>query len=178
MHLSLSIPPSCTAALFCAVVSPVWATETADLAFEAFKESCFNPHLTATTATQRLAQPGTRVQFYDLNPFSASAPSPVTGRAATPGTDRRCEVAFDGDFGAEAATTAVEALEAERILNDTPLPVTHTNAHLPGTTLLAARNLNPKRIAIVHTGTRPGPNGAETFLLVERLTPEASAAQN
>ncbi|WP_254796861.1 hypothetical protein [Sulfitobacter albidus] len=40
-----------------------------------------------------------------------------------------------------------------------------------GTTFIAARQLNPKRIAVVQVGTRPGPNGTETFVSVERLDP-------
>jgi hypothetical protein len=29
-------------------------------------------------------------------------------------------------------------------------------------------------VAVVHVGTRPGPNGIETFLNVERLMPSAN----
>ena len=42
-----------------------------------------------------------------------------------------------------------------------------------GTELLAARQLNPRRIAVVHAGTRPGSTGIETFVFVERLMPVA-----
>ena len=134
--------------------------------------------MTSARAGETLAAPGVRVDFYDLKPFSSAAPSPVTGRAATPGTDRRCEIAFDGDHGTLAADAAVQGLTTEGVATDAALPTTHTDAGLSGTTLLAARFLNPKRIAVVHTGTRPGPNGVETFLLVERLTPLASTQQN
>lgn len=137
-----------------------------------FANRCFSPFLTAETAQRRLQRPGVRVEFYDLRPFSDVAPSPVSGRPATPGTDRRCEVAFDGNEGSQAAEAAVAGLTAEGILTEAPVPDTHRA--LPGTTLLAARYLNPNRIAVVHTGTRAGPNGVETFLTVERLTPEAS----
>ncbi|MBM7068360.1 succinyl-CoA synthetase subunit beta [Actibacterium sp. 188UL27-1] len=143
-------------------------------ALTAFAENCFSPFLTAETARTKIAGPGIRLDFYDLEPFSAAAPSPVTGRAATAGTDRRCEVAFDGDSGPIAANTAVTALAAEGIETEAALPKTHADAAIAGTTLLAARRLNPNRVAVVHTGTRRGPNGAETFLMVERLTPEAS----
>ena len=84
-------------------------------------------------------------------------------------------MSLDGDSGARAARAAAGGLEAEGITDEAPLPATHAEAALPGTTLLGARHLNPNRIAVVHTGTRPGPNGVETFLSVERLTPEASA---
>ena len=139
----------------------------------AFAANCLSPHLAADTAAAAFAEPAIRHDFYDLNPFSAHAPSPPA-TDVTPGTDRRCEVAFDGDRGAEAARTAARALDAEGIATETPLPATHADARLPGTTLLAARKLNPARIAVVHAGSRPGPNGVETFLSVERLTPEAS----
>lgn len=140
---------------------------------DAFAANCLSPHLTARNAAEAFAGPDTRHDFYDLRPFSADAPSPAAG-TVTPGTDRRCEVAFDGDRGAQAADAAVAALAAEGITTEAPLPASHSDARLPGTTLLAARALNPGRIAVVHTGTRPGPAGPETFLSVERLTPESS----
>lgn len=151
---------------------PATANPMRAAALDAFARNCLSPHLTATTATANLA-PHARHDFYDLRPFSADAPSPAR-TPVTPGTDRRCEIAFDGDAGPQAAEVAVGALAAEGIRTEAPLPATHVTAALPGTTLLAARFLNPNRVAVVHTGTRPGPNGPETFLSVERLTPEAS----
>jgi hypothetical protein len=141
----------------------------AEAASAAFAAHCFSPLMTAARAAEVLAAPGTRVDFYDLDPFSATAPSPVTGRAATEGTDRRCEVAFDGTHGDIAASAALAGLEQEGIRTEAPLP--DRFEALDGTILLAARQLNPRRIAVVHVGTRPGPNGVETFLTVERLTP-------
>lgn len=141
----------------------------ADQAMASFAAHCFSPFLTAETAAERLAAPGVRVAFYDLRPFSDVAISPVVGRAATPGTDRRCEVAFDGAHGVAAAAVAVAALDAEGITDPAPLP--EGQVALPGTELLAARFLNPARIAVVHVGDRPGPAGVETFLTVERMAP-------
>ena len=142
-----------------------------DPALQAWSANCLSPYMTAARAEARLPQTH---DFYDLNPFSSAAPS-TAQTDVTPGTDRRCEVWTPGDLGAAAATVAAGALEREGIRNDVPVPQTHADAALPGTTLLAARALNPRRIAVVHTGTRPGPDGIETFLSVERLTPEASA---
>ncbi len=139
--------------------------------FDVFAANCLSPHLTGGLAAGRIGPTGARHDFYDLAPFSNVALSPAT-TPVTPGTDRRCEVSFDGNYGVEAAGTAMRALVAEGIASEAPLPATHTP--LPGTTLLAARALNPARIAVVHTGTRPGPDGIETFLSVERLTPDAS----
>ncbi|MBM2575108.1 succinyl-CoA synthetase subunit beta [Jannaschia sp. Os4] len=149
---------------------PAGADPARDAMLGAFADHCFSPYLTAARAEAEIAATGARVDFYDLAPFSDVAPSP--GADVTPGTDRRCEVAFDGDRGAAAAETAAAALEAEGIRADAPVPASHPA--LPGTTLLGARALNPSRVAVVHTGTRPGPDGVETFLSVERLTPEAS----
>jgi hypothetical protein len=133
-----------------------------------FAEHCFNPLLTAETAADRLAP--ARVDFYDLRPFSsANAVSEPTGRPVTPGTDRRCEVAFDGAH-VEAGTEAVlTGLQREGILTEAAVP----EAFQPqsGTAVIAARYLSPNRIAVVQVGTRPGPNGIETFINVERLEP-------
>ncbi|UWR24227.1 succinyl-CoA synthetase subunit beta [Sulfitobacter sp. S190] len=142
-------------------------------AARAFADHCFSPFLTAATAADRLAP--ARVDFYDTRPFSSADPSPATGRAATPGTDRRCEVAFDGahiQTGIEGVTTG---LAQEGI--DTPADVPADFAAQPGTTFIAARQLNPTRIAVVQVGTRPGPDGVETYLNVERLDPLAEPVQ-
>jgi len=155
-----------------ALAQPVAADPQRAAMLDAFATNCFSPLLTMVRVEAHIASTGARVDFYDLNPFSDVAPTPGTN--VTPGTDRRCEVSFDGDYGNDAAEVAVNALTAERILTDAPLPATHADAALPGTTLLGARALNPNRVAVVHTGTRPGPNGVETFLSVERLTPDAS----
>ena len=136
---------------------------------DAFAQNCFSPFLTAESAEAAILPTGARLDFYDARPFSDAAPSSTGGRAPTPGTDRRCEVAFDGDHGAEAAQVATDAARAEGITAEAPLPDAH--AATQGTTLLAARYLNPNRIAVVTTGTRPGPNGVETYLQVERLAP-------
>lgn len=162
------------AGLFVGLAAPAQAQASsedavAQAASQAFASHCFRPTLTAARAEDRLATTGARVDFYDLDPFSSVAPSPVTGRAATPGTDRRCEVAFDGDHGALAASAVVAGLQIEGITTEAPVPDRYTRTE--GTVLLGARMLNPRRMAVVHVGTRPGPNGGETFMVVERMTP-------
>lgn len=151
--------------------SRVQADEVAvpQAASEAFASHCFSPFLTAARAQEVLAMPGVRVDFYDLDPLSNGAVSPVTGRAATQGTDRRCEVAFDGDHARLAESAALAGLALEGIDQTSPLPDRYQRTD--GTQLLAARQLNPRRVAVVHVGTRPGPGGIETFLMVERMTP-------
>ena len=139
------------------------------LAQDAFVTNCFSPFMTAAKAAKVLNLANARYDFYDLDPFSNVAPSPVTGRAATPGTDRRCEIAVDGDHRKPFAMAATARLQAEGITTPAPVPATHTATS--ETELLAARQLNPKRIAVVHVGLRPGPNGPETFVYVERLEP-------
>ena len=136
-----------------------------------FADNCFSPFLTAARAKRVFNLANLRHDFYDLDPFSDVAPSPAMGNV-TPGTDRRCEVAFDGDYGARAAEAAVTALAQEGILIEADLPTTNADAATGGTVLLAARQLNPQRIAVVHVGTRPGPDGIETFMTVERLRPQ------
>lgn len=138
---------------------------------EAFASHCFSPFMTAARAQEVLASPGVRVDFYDLDPLSSGPVSPVVGRAATQGTDRRCEVAFDGDHARLAETAVLAGLALEGIDQASPVPDRYQPTE--GTRLLAARQLNPRRTAVVHVGTRPGPNGIETFLFVERLMPSA-----
>ncbi len=140
-------------------------------AMSAFANNCFSPFMTAAKAGRAFGLANLRHDFYDLEPFSDVAASPAMG-SVTPGTDRRCEVAFNGDYGARAVEIAITALAQEGILRDAPLPETHSTARTTGTALLAARQLNPTRVAVVHVGTRPGPAGIETFMTVERLRPQ------
>ena len=142
---------------------------TARAAIQLFAENCFSPFMTAEKALKTFALSDTSYDFYDLDPFSSADPSPATGRPVTKGTDRRCEIAFAGRYSEEAAQAAEEALSHEGITTPAPLPASYSETQT--TTLLAARQLNPRRTAIVHVGTREGPQGTETFMLVERLTP-------
>ncbi len=157
------------AACLAGSVAGAQAPSIAQDAIAAFAAHCFNPRLTGQLVTERLDPTGARVDFYDLDPFSNVPPTLGVALDATPGTDRRCEVSFDGDYSDQAAEAVLAALEAEGIRASAPLPDTHDAT--PGTALLGARQLNPNRIAVVHVGTRPGPNGIETFMNVERLTP-------
>ncbi len=137
---------------------------------KAFANHCFNPRLTAETAQAKIGPSGARIDFYDLRPFSAAAPSPVTGRAATSGTDRRCEVAFDRSAPHEAIMWVNTGLKQEG-LADKKAEVPNNFPRQTGTVLIAAAQLNSNRIAVVQVGVRSGPNGRETFLNVERLIP-------
>jgi hypothetical protein len=134
---------------------------------QAFADHCFSPYLTAAKAQDLVASTGARVDFYDLDPFTSARPSPALGRKVTKGTDRRCEVSFDGDHTSLATKTVVAALEIEGIRTAVNLPTQFMRTD--GTALLAARRLNPHRIAVVHVGTRHQEDGTETFMLVERL---------
>ena len=146
------------------------ASSVATAAMHSFAQNCFSPFLTAQRAQDRLSIANTRYEFYDLDPFSSAAPSPVIGRAATPGTDRRCEMSFPGDFAAQAAYAAERALDHEGITEPAALPSQFERTE--GTHLLAARRLNPRRVAVVHVGLRDGAWGQETFMLVERMMPK------
>lgn len=142
---------------------------TARAAVLLFADHCFSPFLTAPKAARSFALSGMAYDFYDLDPFSSAAPSPAIGRAATPGTDRRCEVSFSGQHADTAREGVLGALAHEGITTPAALPASYFTQD--GTTLLAARRLNPTRVAVVHVGTRDGINGSETFMRVERLTP-------
>ncbi|KMW58454.1 hypothetical protein AIOL_003429 [Candidatus Rhodobacter oscarellae] len=133
---------------------------------EGFAAHCFSPLMTAAKAAE--AFDGLRYEFYDLDPFRASNPVSAPVKApVTPGTDRRCEVSFDGAHTKPAIDAVLGALVREGIKTEADLPATFQATD--GTALLAARRLNPRKIAVVHVGTRPGPNGVETFMNVERL---------
>lgn len=158
--------------LICALLlaAPVAADTIPAKAGRVFAENCFSPFLTARRAEKAFGETGARYDFYDLDPFTNAAPSPAYGpRAATEGTDRRCEVSFDGAHLSVAVELALAGLTRENINTEVPVPKTHKAQ--AGTELLAARRLNPRRVAVVHVGTRQGPNGVETFMLVERLKP-------
>jgi len=158
-----------TLASICFASVAAAGTTVPSKAMRGFASHCFSPFLTADKAAARLGIDGVRWEFYDLDPFSSVAPSPVDGRAATDGTDRRCEVAFDGDHAVQAAKTAVDALTEQGIVTPAALPSFFQST--TGTEVLSARQLNPRRIAVVHVGTREGSNGIETFMTVERLLP-------
>ena len=160
---------ACVLAAAAGLAAPAQANPVRAGILGAFAANCFSPLLTAATARAAVAPTGARLDFYDARPFSDAAPSSTGGRAPTPGTDRRCELAFDGDHAARAAEVAAAAARAEGITAEAPLPATHSDTR--GVALRAARFLNPDRIAVVTVGTRPGPNGIETYMQVERLAP-------
>jgi len=135
----------------------------------AFADNCFSPYMTAEIAKDRFGANEIRYDFYDLDPFSAADPSPPSHAGVTQGTDRRCEVSFDGDLTSIAVDAVLIALTKEGILEEAAIPPGFSKT--PMTALLAARQLNPSRVAVVHVGTRTGPNGIETFMNVERLMP-------
>ncbi len=167
MNWLRSLIPLPMALLMASASGPGWSAG-ANAAIEAFAAHCFSPFLTAVTAQERLSIPGARIDFYDIDPFSDVAPSPSDDVAK--GTDRRCAVAIDGNVADQAAAAVVDTLSREGITDQAPLPEGYMP--LPGTAILAARFLNPNRVAVVHIGTRAGPNGTETFMFVERQVRE------
>lgn len=148
------------------------AQTTPEAVMKAFADHCFSPFLTAAKAQAAFAGTGARVDFYDLDPFSDVAPSPARNRAPTPGSNRRCEVAFAGDHTASAVDAVMAALHREGIDETADVPPAYQST--PETALLAARYLNPTRIAVVEVGTRRSPDGPETFMRVERLPEEGT----
>ncbi|WP_298860367.1 succinyl-CoA synthetase subunit beta [uncultured Sulfitobacter sp.] len=146
------------------------AAQDAATVGRAFADHCFNPRLTAQTAQANIGPSGARIDFYNLDPFTSAAPSPVTGRAQTIGTDRRCEVAFDG-FDLQTAIKWVGLGLKQEGLADRKAKVPEGFARANGTAFIAAAQLNPNRIAVVQVGARDGASGTETFINVERLLP-------
>lgn len=144
----------------------------ADLAIGAFANTCTVRGLTADEAEGRMrnfvaAQGGEglpfRLEFYDVT----LQPTDLT---VTPGTDRRCEVAFSGDH-TEPATEALVALMERPPVFGTPIPLPITHSPGPDTAFIEGRQLNPRVAAVVHVGTRDTDAGVETFINVERLMP-------
>lgn len=173
LWLAFQVAASATMLVLAAGVA---RAEAHTLAMERFGAHCFSPFLTAEAAERHFGEDGLRHDFYDLRPLrAANAISPAVRRAATPGTDRRCEVAVDGAHTDLAIARIAEALQAEGIVTDAPVPQDFP-AH-PDAIFVAARQLNPNRVAVVQVGTRSGPNGPETFLNVERLEPLNEAGQ-
>jgi hypothetical protein len=155
-------------ALFVLIVASRVLAAGHEVAPAAFAANCFSPFLTADTAAERLAP--ARVDFYDLRPLRAGTPvSEPVGRPVTPGTDRRCEVAFDGAHVEDGTHAVRSGLQREGIVTEAAVPAGFPTQ--PGADFVAARYLNPDRIAVVQVGTRPGPDGIETFINVERLEP-------
>ncbi len=146
---------------------------TADLAIGAFADTCTVRGLTPEAAEGRMrdfvaAEGGAglpfRLEFYDITLQPTDLP-------VTPGTDRRCEVAFPGDH-TDPATEALVALMERPPVFGTPIPLPITHSPAPGTAFIEGRQLNPRVAAVVHVGTRETADGLETFMNVERLEPE------
>jgi hypothetical protein len=144
----------------------------ADLAISAFAQTCTVRGLTLAEAEARMrahvadlggAGLPFRLDFYDIT-------LEPTDRSVTPGTDRRCEVAFDGTHTSEAIAALLEVMQTPPVFGTAiPLPITHSPG--PGTAFIEGRQLNPRVAAVVHVGTRETAGGPETFINVERLTP-------
>lgn len=89
------------------------------------------------------------------------APAPDTPAFS----ERRCEVAFAGDHAIDAVRE-VQAKMATPPVFGTSIPLTPPFVATDGTAYIDARELLRKRVAVVHIGTRAGP---ETFIRVDRL---------
>lgn len=146
--------------------------QVAELALGAFGETCTVRGMTADRAEARMrahvaARGGTGLPF-DLAFYDITIePTDLT---VTPGTDRRCEVAFPGDHTGRAVETLLALMATPPVFGQPiPLPVTHS-PH-PGTSFIEGRQLNPRVAAVVHVGTRVAETGLETFINVERLLP-------
>lgn len=146
--------------------------DTADLAISAFADTCTVRGLTADQAEARMrahvaALGGNglpfRLEFYDIT-------LEPTNLRVTPGTDRRCEVAFSGVHTAPATAALLDLMQRPPVFGQPiPLPITHSPS--PGTAFIEGRQLTQRVAAVVHVGTRDTATGPETFINVERLVP-------
>ncbi|MFL4468619.1 hypothetical protein ACERZ8_01545 [Tateyamaria armeniaca] len=133
-------------------------------AIDAFTAYCFKAGQTPAQARANMTD-----LVGDPLPFTLTfwdktlQPAPGTPAHA----ERRCEVAFDGDHAADAVTE-VQAKMATPPVFGTSIPLTSPYEPNAGTAYLDARELLRKRVAVVHIGTRDGP---ETFIRVDRLPP-------
>ena len=81
---------------------------------------------------------------------------------------------MDGDVTTQVSKWSTTALIQEG-LTERLIEVPAGFPVAPGAKIAKAVQLNPDRIAVLQIGTRPGPNGVETFLNVERLIPLSEA---
>jgi len=148
--------------------------DVADLAIGAFAEACPWPRQTASDVEARMLRFASERGFADL-PFALDFYDTTLEQTAadvTPGTTRRCEVAFPG-IHTEPATEALQILMATPPVFGQPIPLPITHSPMPGTYFIEGRQLNARVAAVVHVGTRENATGLETFINVERLLPSA-----
>jgi len=146
--------------------------QVADLAIGAFADTCTIRGMTADRAEARMrdyvAENGGEGMPFSLSFYDVTLEP--TNLSVTPGTDRRCEVSFAGDYAEPAARALVDLMQQPPVFGQPiPLPITHTPVE--DTVFIEGRQLNPLVAAVVHVGTRRTIAGTETFMNVERLEP-------
>ena len=147
-------------AVMCSVASP--AAARAHPAIDAFTAYCFKAGQTPAQARANMASVAGDPLPFTLTFWDKTLdPAPNTPAHA----ERRCEVTFDGDHAVDAVAQ-VQAKMAMPPVFGTSIPLTAPYASDAGTAYIDARELLRKRVAVVHIGTRPGP---ETFIRVDRL---------
>lgn len=146
------------------------ASAQAHPAIDAFTAWCFKAGQTPAQARANMAG-----DAGDPLPFALSFWD--KSLQAAPGTpdhsERRCEVSFEGDHATEAVAK-VQAKMAKPPVFGSSIPLTAPFAADAGTAYIDARELLRKRVAVVHIGTRAGP---ETFIRVDRLPAGAGLSQ-
>ncbi|QFT58971.1 hypothetical protein FIU94_09045 [Sulfitobacter sp. THAF37] len=133
------------------------------ISIEAFNTWCFKAGQTVADARRNMQADGApfTLTFWDdsLEPRPADAPE---------GVERRCEVAFDGDYTVEAIA-ALRAQMARPPVFGTPIPLPDTHTATTDTALIEGRELLRGRVAVVHVGIRNAPDAPVTFMSVDRL---------
>jgi|GEM_PF-1856615 hypothetical protein len=131
-------------------------------AIDAFTAYCFKAGQTPAQAhANMVGVAGAPLPFTLTFWDKTLEPAPNTPAHA----ERRCEVTFAGEHASDAVMQ-VQAKMAMRPVFGTSIPLTAPYAPGAGTAYIDARELLRKRVAVVHIGTRKGP---ETFIRVDRL---------
>ena len=146
-------------------------TKLAETAIGAFAKICTQPRQKLSRIMKRMERHASEAG-YDNLPFEVVFYDTTLEPAqfnVTPGTNRKCQVRFDGNHTALAVPAVLEFIENARFGFESTIPPTHQNARVAGTKLFLARRLQSGPKAVLHVGTANGPLGVQTFIDVERL---------
>ena len=146
-------------------------TKLAETAITAFAKICTQPRQKLYRVMKRMEQHAEEAGYQTL-PFDVIFYDTTLENArfeVTSGTNRKCQVRFDGDHTDKAVKAVLEFVERAHFGFESRIPKSHRNARVAGTELFIARRLQSGPKAVLHVGTVNGPRGVQTFIDVERL---------
>lgn len=168
--IKLSLTAATCTCMTLPAAAPAMASSIADQAIASFNAVCFKAGQTAQQARKRMqTRDGTplpyRLTFWD----KTLEPAPGTPAQL----DRHCEVSFSGDHRPKAISALKKQMTTPPVFGfSIDLPETHRRTS--ETAFIEGRELLRGRVAVVQVGLRSYDGGMETFMNVERLTPEVS----